>query len=333
MADYGLLGRLGKGIEGFLGGYDMAKKRKLDEQRLEQEKLKEAKAEQQAQALLELRRRALQLDTRKAGFMEADEGFELAPEAAAEQEQKGFLNDLKGKDLESKINQRQGLLQSPDAAAEKDYKKQKMALELENLRSQINERKRGGGVSGGKAPPGYRFKQDGSLEAIPGGPAAGKVDKQDASVKQTAGLVVQDLGRSLDLLKNNSWSAGPIAGKTGLVAGTPAWQLNSMLDSVKANIGFDKLQAMRAASPTGAGLGAISDKETKILQDTAGKLDVNLPADVLEDNINRLYNQYNDIIHGPGKGPPRKPLSFDAQGAPIDKGNKILKTNEIEWAD
>jgi hypothetical protein len=45
------------------------------------------------------------------------------------------------------------------------------------------------------------------------------------------------------------------------------------LETIKANIGFDKLQAMREASPTGGALGAISDMENKLLQAVQGALD------------------------------------------------------------
>lgn len=171
---------------------------------------------------------------------------------------------------------------------------------------------------------------------------------RNLEVKQ-AGVVVQDLGRALNLLSSSDASAGPIAGQTARIPGTPAWELNQMLDSVKANIAFDKLQAMRAASPTGGALGSVSNVEMDLLQASAGKLDPRLPKEILVDNIKRLYNQYNDVIHGPGNGPQRFELSFDEFGRPIGTDEqknswiwgtpahatekKTFKTKEIEWID
>ncbi len=253
------------------------------------------------------------------------------------------------------------LYRTMSAEKQLQHKLDQEKLALQKREVLAKERSSGGGSGFGKAPQGYRFKQDGSLEPIPGGPAAGKAEKQAQMEKHQASLVVQDLGRAMQMTN----AAGPIAGQLSYVPGSEAWQLDQMLDSVKANIGFDKLQAMRNASPTGGALGSISDKETAMLQATAGKLDVRLPQPVLEDNLKRLYNQYNDIVHGPGKGPKRQKLSFDEQGKPLPQSSifmkapsgreyqvpaanvqeakrygatevgsaPVLKTNQIEWAD
>lgn len=200
---------------------------------------------------------------------------------------------------------------------EQQWKQKEFGLKQQ----EFNMKKGSGEARFGKAPPGYRFKQDGSLEPIPGGPAAGKEEKRVAMEQQQAGLVVQDLGRALKMTS----AAGPVAGQLSYVPGTKAWELDQMLDSVKANVGFDKLQAMRAASPTGGALGGISNQEMAMLQATAGKLDPRLPQEVLEDNLKRLTNQYNDIVHGPGNGPKRLKLSFDDQGNPLPQKNIVMK--------
>lgn len=190
---------------------------------------------------------------------------------------------------------------------EKDYAQRERAINAKRTTSLT-----------GKAPKGYRFKRDGSLEPIPGGPEAGKAEKRAESAKKQAGLVVQDLGRAITQLDKHATSAGPLEGWTSIIPGTHAWRLEQLLDSVKANIGFDKLQEMRAASPTGGALGQVSDAENKLLQATAGKLDTSMPEEMLLDNMKRLYNQYNDIIHGKGNGPQRFSLSFDELGNPIE---------------
>lgn len=67
-----------------------------------------------------------------------------------------------------------------------------------------------------------------------------------------------------------------VAGWGGVLSNIPstdARKLRNDLETIKANIGFDKLQAMREASPTGGALGAISDMENKLLQAVQGALD------------------------------------------------------------
>lgn len=175
-----------------------------------------------------------------------------------------------------------------------------------------------------KPPNGYMWNPAGTeVVPIPGGPAAGKKEKAEDMKKTQASLVVQDLGRALNYLKDSEekgygMAAGPIAGTaTSWIPGTPADTLEKLLESAKSNIGFDKLQAMRDASPTGGALGQVSEREIDLLQATAGKLSGDQPEHILEDNIKRMLNRYNDIVHGKGNGPKRLELSFDENGDPI----------------
>jgi hypothetical protein len=202
----------------------------------------------------------------------------------------------------------------------------------------------------GNAPPaGYRWAQDGSLEAIPGGPADAKVGalaekekKQKELAVKNATVVSQDIGRAMKIIDNNRLATGGEATAFGLLPGTAAHNLDKMLDSVKANTAFSALQEMRASSPTGGALGSVSDREMQLLQSAVGSLDKSLPKQVLKDNLARVNNIQLDIIHGPGNGPARMPLSFEKENGSdgswgIDKANagqsKTFKTNQIDWAD
>ena len=55
--------------------------------------------------------------------------------------------------------------------------------------------------------------------------------------------------------------------------GTPARDLSARMETVKANIGFDKLNEMRQTSPTGGALGQVTERELKFLQSVRGSLD------------------------------------------------------------
>lgn len=205
-----------------------------------------------------------------------------------------------------------------------ELERARLGLEAEKVKLQAAKAKvgTGGTASFGKAPPGYRFKPDGSLEPIPGGPAAGKAEMQKQIQERYSNIIVQDANRALNLLKSSKWASGPIAGQSKYIPGTPASNLDQLLASVRANATFDRLQAMRAASPTGGALGSVSDKENAMLQEALGKLDPTLPREMLEDNIKRVINTTLDIVHGPGNGPKRYKLSFDEFGNPIKDSNK-----------
>ena len=49
-------------------------------------------------------------------------------------------------------------------------------------------------------------------------------------------------------------------------------QFDAMKDTVVSNIGFERLQAMRDASPTGGALGQVSDNELRLLSSALGSL-------------------------------------------------------------
>jgi hypothetical protein len=118
-----------------------------------------------------------------------------------------------------------------------------------------------------------------------------------AQRKATADIITTDVDRVLQMMGESEYAVGPWVGRTKIVPGSPAYDVNNLLDTIRANISFDKLQAMREASPTGGALGQVSDFENRLLQSTLGKLDVTMnPAD-FEFNLRRLREQYEKIIH------------------------------------
>ncbi len=131
-----------------------------------------------------------------------------------------------------------------------------------------------------------------------------------------AEIVVQDIDRALsDIAGNPLMTTGVGAAITGGWAGSPAYNVGALIDTVKANAGFEELQAMREASPTGAALGSVTEKEIAYLQATIGNLDPKQGEPQLRDNLKRVKNAYMDIIHGPGSGPPRESLGFESPAA------------------
>lgn len=118
-----------------------------------------------------------------------------------------------------------------------------------------------------------------------------------------------DIDRVITAVEQNpQLTTGIIGQLTSGIGGTPAGDVSALLDSIKANVSFDQLQAMRSASPTGGALGAISDQEGKLLQSTLGSLQQSQSPSQFLYNLKRLKNVQLDIIHGAGKGPARHEL-------------------------
>lgn len=63
--------------------------------------------------------------------------------------------------------------------------------------------------------------------------------------------------------------------------------LKADIDTLKANIGFNELNALRQQSPTGGALGQVSERELHFLQNVITSLDTGLAPDVLKANLAR----------------------------------------------
>lgn len=68
-----------------------------------------------------------------------------------------------------------------------------------------------------------------------------------------------------------SWA--PLVGGLATVPGTDAADFKAGLDTLKSQVGFSVLQAMRDASKTGGALGQVSDRENIMLQNNLAALD------------------------------------------------------------
>jgi len=168
----------------------------------------------------------------------------------------------------------------------------------------------------GTIPQGYELVKDPvtgakQMRRIPGGPA--DTSKQDAAASENrqmkADIVTQDIDRTLKAIESSPGTTTGIGGTIlKNIPGSGAANVSSLLDTVKANVGFGQLQAMRDASPTGGALGQVSEQENRLLQSVLGSVEQSQSQEQLTYNLKRLKNIYLDIIHGPGNGPPREPL-------------------------
>jgi hypothetical protein len=125
--------------------------------------------------------------------------------------------------------------------------------------------------------------------------------------------------------------SGWTAGYGGLAASLPqtgARQLKGKLDTLRANIAFNELAAMRAASKTGGALGSVAVRELELLQNSLGNLDQLQDPQALIASLKQIKesaDRWQQANGGAAKAAPMQPVTsgggrrmrFDKTGKPI----------------
>jgi len=128
---------------------------------------------------------------------------------------------------------------------------------------------------------------------------------------------VNTVTASADRIINTVDEAIPLVGymSAGLagglnIPGTQGRNLEEALKTVKANLGFDRLQQMRDASKTGGALGQVAVKELEALQASIASLDRGQSPDVLKRNLEDIkfyYTRWSKAVRGEDPGPAVRP--------------------------
>jgi len=122
--------------------------------------------------------------------------------------------------------------------------------------------------------------------------------KQDAIDKQigTAEGVIDNTKVVLNKVKEAEKLIGNTTTGVGsylsIVPGTSAKELATVLGTIKARLGFDQLQQMRSASPTGGALGQVSNRELASLEGALASLDQGLSPQALRENLKQIEKSY-----------------------------------------
>ena len=87
-------------------------------------------------------------------------------------------------------------------------------------------------------------------------------------------------------------TAGALGTALGMVPGTPARDLQATINTLRANLAFGELQRMRAMSPTGGALGAVSERELTLLESALQSLDRTQSPQALRENLGRVRTHY-----------------------------------------
>ena len=108
---------------------------------------------------------------------------------------------------------------------------------------------------------------------------------------------MEEAERALGLVSNKS--TGVVGNLLVNVPGTDAFRLDKALEPIKASLSFDKLQEMRAASPTGGALGQVSERELSLLENSLVNLNqAQNPGDMKRALTKVLthYKNWKDVI-------------------------------------
>lgn len=150
-----------------------------------------------------------------------------------------------------------------------------------------------------------RFGQLTERPLAPGEKDRAKLDAEKEAAKPQAGQRLQmaeqkakDVTQIIDkALGQTGWfTAGAGGAATGWVPGFTTKDLQENLKTIKANIGFDTLQAMRESSPTGGALGQVAVQELESLQAAVASLNPMQSPTQLKENLGRVKKHYDNWL-------------------------------------
>lgn len=136
-----------------------------------------------------------------------------------------------------------------------------------------------------------RFDKAGNVIASGPAKATEKSTAQNNYIIDTANRTISSVDNALKLVSAKTAGFGAAF---SVLPETDARTLRGIVDTIKGNIGFNELTAMRAASPTGGALGQVSERELALLTSVLGSLDRYQSPDVLRKNLEEIKTHLNN---------------------------------------
>lgn len=110
-------------------------------------------------------------------------------------------------------------------------------------------------------------------------------------------LTIDKIDDIIPLVRPGTTGAGSLrSGLPGNLGGGDARTLARAIQSLQANLGFDTLQRMRAASQTGGALGQVSERELDLLINALQALDQGGDDEVLIENLRAVQTHYRNYV-------------------------------------
>lgn len=123
----------------------------------------------------------------------------------------------------------------------------------------------------------------------------GKAEAALGDLKRQWQVVDGDITNAIKSIDSGWVPRAGIGSGLAAIPGTPQHDLMNLLNTIKSNIGFDKLQAMRQNSPTGGALGNVSDNENKLLQSVQGAIEQTQSPAQLKANLMRVQKLMKEV--------------------------------------
>lgn len=121
-----------------------------------------------------------------------------------------------------------------------------------------------------------------------------------------------------DLMGRTNYATVGVGSYLNLVRGTPQYNYYSDLETLKANISFSELTAMREASKTGGALGQIAVRELELLESTLGALRQGQSPSNMKANLQKIkdsLSRWDNAQAGQKTGQTsEKPQQMDLNG-------------------
>lgn len=149
--------------------------------------------------------------------------------------------------------------------------------------------------------------------------------KQTPEDIQKLSSVVASIDDAIGIIDEYGRYAAGIGSLTAGLPETPAYLLDTALDTVRANIGFDALQEMRDKSKTGGALGNVTVREIELLQATVAPIKSGLSPDVLRGNLVKVRNNMLATAYGVVD-----PKTGKVRGIQSAEDFKKLETGELK---
>lgn len=170
-----------------------------------------------------------------------------------------------------------------------------------------------------------QVKPDGSIDVINLPKGTADIEKAERGQEMQIAKARDIIATAESAISNiGAGESGFVGAKMSEVPGTKAYDVARQIETIKANLGFQELQAMREASPTGGALGAIAVQELVALQSTVANLDIGQSEDQIKANLNKINSHYQRWLNavegavpasgGASAAGASKRMRFDAQG-------------------
>lgn len=121
-------------------------------------------------------------------------------------------------------------------------------------------------------------------------------DKVKMIAQQGKDRASRNISTLQEALKLVDWTTtGAVGSQARKVPGTAAYNLERLIETAKANAGFQELNDMRQASPTGGALGQVAVQELKYLQSTISNLDTGQSPAAVRKQIEKAIKHHQAI--------------------------------------